>query len=85
MILRPYKRIRELEGMVEGLKRDYHSLKEEKEERLRKEKKGLHTPNALCAGCMHSISQPYGYPYGCKLNNKCKDWEEVNGFQTGNV
>lgn len=62
--------------MVEELKRDYHSLKEEKVERLRKEKKGLHSPNALCAGCIHSISQPYGYPYGCKLDCKCKDREE---------
>lgn len=85
MILRPYKRIRELEEMVDGLKRDCHSLKEEKEERLRKEKKGLHSPNALCSGCRHFVVMGYGYPYGCKLDCKCKDMEEVNGFQTSNV
>lgn len=77
MILRPYKRIRELEGMVEGLKRDYHSLKEEKEERLRKEKKGLHNPTALCDGCKHFVVKTYGYPYGCKLDCKCEDREEI--------
>lgn len=77
MILRPYKRIRELEEMIDGLKRDYHSLKEEKEERLRKEKEGLHNPTALCTGCIHSITQPYGYPYACKLDCKCEDRREI--------
>lgn len=72
MILRPYKRIKELEGMVEGLKRDYHSLKEEKEERIRKEKKVLHNPTALCAGCKHFVVKTYG----CKLDCKCDDREE---------
>ena len=41
--------------MIDGLKRGYHSLKEEKEERLRKEKEGLHNPTALCAGCKHFV------------------------------
>lgn len=76
MILRPYERIRELEEMIDELKRDYHELKEEKEERLRKKREGLHNPSALCDGCIHSITQPYGYPHACKLDCKCEDREE---------
>lgn len=88
MILRPYKRIKELEERIKELEIDYFEylyLKEEKEERVRKEKEELHNPTALCAGCKHFVMMGYGYPYGCKLNNKCEDWEEINGFQTSNV
>lgn len=85
MILRPYKRIKELEESLSAIKELCEMLEVEKEERLRKERKGLHNPTALCAGCKNFVMMSYGYPYGCKLNNKCEDWEEVNGFQTGNV
>lgn len=85
MILRPYKRIKELEEMVDELKRDYNTLKEREEERLEKKRNGLHNPTALCAGCKNFVAIRCGYPYGCKLDNKCEDWEEINSFQTNNV
>ena len=52
MILRPYKRIKELEEKIRELEVDYfeyRDLKKEKEDRLRKEREGLHNPTALCA------------------------------------
>lgn len=80
MILRPYKKIKELEKRIRELEIDYSDycdLKREKAERLRKEKEGLHSPTALCAGCKHFVVTSYGYPYGCKLNNKCEDKQEI--------
>ena len=67
------ERIRELEIDYS----DYCNLKREKAERLRKEKDKLHSPTALCAGCKHFVTMEYGYPYGCKLDNKCEDRQEI--------
>lgn len=83
MILRPYKKIKELEEKIRELEVDYFDysdLKKEKEERLRKEREGLHNPTALCAGCKHFVAVSFGYPYGCKLNNKCEDRVESDEF-----
>lgn len=70
MILRPYKRIKELEKEKEGLWKDYQylRLKREESERLRKERQNLHNPTALCEGCVNLIKSSYGYPYACKLD-----------------
>ena len=80
MILRPYKRIKELEKEKEILWKDYQDylrLKREEGERLYKERESLHNPTALCEGCKNFIIQKTGYPYGCKLDCKCKDREEI--------
>lgn len=77
MILRPYKRIKELEESLSAVKELCEMLEVEKEERLHKEKKDMHNPTALCDGCKNLIRQSYGYPYGYKLDCKCKDREEI--------
>lgn len=81
MILRPYKRIRELEQEINKLKNicaDYWELRRKEEEREEKENKGWHWHNAtaLCIGCKNLVTQTYGYPYGCKLDCQCEDREE---------
>ncbi len=78
MILRPYKRIKELEGEIRGLEVDYYDycrLKKEEEERKRKKREELHSPSVLCKGCNNLILTNFGYH--CKLDCKCKDRQEI--------
>lgn len=74
MILRPYKRIKELEESLSAVKELCEMLEGEKEERLRKKREGMHNPNALCEGCDNVIKKNYGYL--CKLDCKCEDRKE---------
>lgn len=77
MILRPYKRIKELEKEKEILWEDYQDylrLKREESERLYKERENLHNPTESCEGCKNFIKRSYGYY--CKLDCKCEDREE---------
>lgn len=79
MILRPYKKIKELEDIIWRMEDDKNRLKielkkiENEEDR---KKEGLHKPTALCIGCKNLVTQMYGYPYGCKLDCQCEDREE---------
>lgn len=78
MILRPYKRIKELEKEKEILwenYQDYLRLKRGENERLYKERENLHNPTALREGCNNLIKT--GFEYYCKLDCKCKDRQEI--------
>lgn len=71
MILRPYKRIKELEEALRESKERNQFF----EDIVIKEKEGLHKPNASCEGCRNLIKKSYGYY--CKLDCKCADRQEV--------
>lgn len=80
MILRPYKKIGELEDEIRKLTYDKNELENklrEIENEGDRKKEGLHKPTALCIGCKNLVTQTYGYPYGCKLDCKCEDREEI--------
>lgn len=85
MILRPYKRIKELEEKISRLEVDYLeyiNLKIEKKQRMREEDRklrGLHRPSVLCEGCKNLVMTKYGCPYSCKLDYKCEDRVESDG------
>lgn len=65
MILRPYKRIRELEESLSAVKELCEILEAEREKILHKEKKDMHNPTALCEGFKNLVRQSYGYPFIC--------------------
>lgn len=79
MILRPYKKIKELELEIEKLKdvnENYSEIIKRRKEEEEREKKGLHNPTASCMGCKNFINT--GWELLCKKDCKCKDRQDEN-------
>lgn len=76
MILRPFKRIRELEDMTYAMKSELALYREKEERRKEKEKENSHSPDMSCEGCENFIKSSYGFY--CKLDSKCGDRREKN-------
>lgn len=74
MILRPFKKIREQEELIDRLSREIERYERKEEERARKSKENLHQCSYLCKGCKNFIVDGFGY--GCKLDCKCEDRKE---------
>lgn len=74
MILRPYKKIKELESEIERMT-DVNNLYTKREKEWKsKEKACSHHITMACTGCKSFVNTVYGLY--CKKDCKCKDREE---------
>lgn len=80
MILRPYKKIADLQAEIKKLKRENKELKSEKENDVCQN----HKIGIWCNGCKNIMEEKiWSAAHGnyftnkfCKLDNKCEDREE---------
>lgn len=82
MILRPFKKIKELEDEIYMLRKENGTLHETAErycKKIAEQESGKHNCGAWCEGCENLIKYEFEGAYGvqrymyCKLDYKCED------------
>ena len=83
MILRPFKKIKELEDEIYMLRKENRTLHEASErycKKIAEKESGKHNCGAWCDGCGNLVKYEFDSVYGlrtyCKLDYKCQDRKE---------
>lgn len=83
MILRPFKKIKELEDEIYTLRKENSILRESEErwsKKTKEQESGKHNCGIWCDGCKHFVKYEIDGVYGlhtyCKLDYKCEDRKE---------